>query len=329
MVSGGLQSDQQINNLVDQIKDLQERMTQLERHALTSQNIQANKIALGPSDINSLADGDFASRGRLHNPIVAMGGVIGAYLSLPALRVFYPFTAAERDSTATQIKDLANGLDMTQHGCQFGWIDADLDGQYQVPVLNLGAASTDYADRADNAILNVSGSESNLISFSRGLTAGVWVQHIDFGTADESIFCQWDQNTLANRAWIIRNTSTPDIRVTIYDGTTTYTAIKTATVAEINNSWHFLCLQWSPAAYYDVLRIWVDDQYAEINPGATALNNSAGNLSLGADFIAGSPQRYFEGRLAMAFMCGCNIGGDTIENLYRATLPMFRPAEFG
>jgi len=59
MVSGGLQSDQQVNNLLDQIKDLQERLSQLERFALTSQDIKANKIILGegPWSINDIDNG--------------------------------------------------------------------------------------------------------------------------------------------------------------------------------------------------------------------------------------------------------------------------------
>ena len=62
MTSGGIKSDQELNNLVMQIRNLQERLTQLETHALTSENIKANKIAVGGEAIlDSISDGDIAT----------------------------------------------------------------------------------------------------------------------------------------------------------------------------------------------------------------------------------------------------------------------------
>lgn len=62
MTSGGIKSDQELNNLVIQIKDLQERLTQLETHALTSDKIKANKIGVGiESILAGISDGDIAT----------------------------------------------------------------------------------------------------------------------------------------------------------------------------------------------------------------------------------------------------------------------------
>jgi len=61
MPSGQMQYDQENNNLVQQIKELQERIDQLERYALTSQNIKANNILVGDGswsmdDLSSIAN---------------------------------------------------------------------------------------------------------------------------------------------------------------------------------------------------------------------------------------------------------------------------------
>ncbi len=50
------------DNLILMVKDLQERLKQLETHALTSQNIKANKVAVGAESVlASIPDGDIAS----------------------------------------------------------------------------------------------------------------------------------------------------------------------------------------------------------------------------------------------------------------------------
>lgn len=60
--SGQIESDQENANLVQQIKDLQERLDQLERYALTSQNIIANKIGVGINVVMAdIVDGDIAT----------------------------------------------------------------------------------------------------------------------------------------------------------------------------------------------------------------------------------------------------------------------------
>lgn len=50
------------DNLILMVRDLQERLKQIETHALTSQNIKANKIAVGAGSVlASISDGDIAS----------------------------------------------------------------------------------------------------------------------------------------------------------------------------------------------------------------------------------------------------------------------------
>lgn len=65
MSSGGLKSDQEIGNLLKQIEDMKERLTLLEKHALTSQDIIANKIAVGNIPLAAVGDGGLSLSGGL------------------------------------------------------------------------------------------------------------------------------------------------------------------------------------------------------------------------------------------------------------------------
>lgn len=56
-----LEVDAEKDNFIDQIKDMQERIAELERFALTSQNVKANKIGIGNADMSDIASGDIAT----------------------------------------------------------------------------------------------------------------------------------------------------------------------------------------------------------------------------------------------------------------------------
>ena len=49
-----LQADASKDNLIEQIQDLQERIDELERFALTSKNILASKIGVGNIDLGNI-----------------------------------------------------------------------------------------------------------------------------------------------------------------------------------------------------------------------------------------------------------------------------------
>lgn len=56
-----LKADALKDNPAEQIQDLQERLAELERFALTSQNILANKIGVGNANLDDIDDGDIAT----------------------------------------------------------------------------------------------------------------------------------------------------------------------------------------------------------------------------------------------------------------------------
>ena len=61
MIDELLKADATKDNLIDQIQDLQERLAELERFALTSQNILANKIGVGNANLDDIDSGDIAT----------------------------------------------------------------------------------------------------------------------------------------------------------------------------------------------------------------------------------------------------------------------------
>jgi hypothetical protein len=326
--SGDIRADQTIDNLFDQIKDLQERLDQLESHSLTSQNVQANLIALGDARVGDLLAGDLAASGYAYNNGLAQADIISACLGLPGLRAFYPMTAHASGGGA---KDLSgNDLNLTNSGqVQYSWVVTDDDPTKGVAMANFGAASSDRLHRADEAAFYVSGNETFMVSTRQGLTAGAWVRPIDLGTAAEGIMGQWDTGS-NQKSWSLYFGTSSQFTVYITsDGSTNVSkSVGSGTHTIENDKWSFLCLQWSPSARDNYLRAWVDDMsWTNTSPGVATLHNSTANFGIGHLYNSGTPDRYFEGQISMAFMCACNIGDDNISRLYEQTRSYFRPGD--
>jgi hypothetical protein len=242
--------------------------------------------------------------------------LIGNHLALPGLRGFWPMSVKQRDLGPI-------GLDFTNSGTQFGYITTSAP---YVPCANFGAASTDRLYIADQAELHVSGLESSLISATRGLTAGLWVNFGDLGTANECLMGIWE-STNNDREWMLYANTSSQIGAYISSNGTAFTnkLVSSSTHGISNDEWHHLVLQWSPSAQDDHLRIWYDGNYQETTTvGYASLNDSAANFGIGHNYAGGSPTTYFEGQLSMAFFCECNLKDAAIKRLYYRTRPAFQ-----
>jgi hypothetical protein len=251
--------------------------------------------------------------------LIGQDMLAGAYLSLPVLKGFWPMTAT--GSAQTPVRDISgNGLDLINTGqAQLCYAPSNK----KPPAIFFGAAGTDRLYRADEAAFSTSWTAAGITGVSRGLTAGAWVRPLDIATATETIIGQWD-NGANDRSWCIQlqiTTGYPNARIssngTATDGRTYQTALE-------NNKWYFLCLQASPSAQDDYLRMWVDDDYESVAHGETDINNSAANFGIGHSYNSGSPAAYYEGYLGMSFLCGGNIRASNILRLYNMTKHFFK-----
>lgn len=246
-------------------------------------------------------------------------GLVSSYLSLPLLKGFWPMASISSDSGPIARDLSGNELHLTNVGTQFGWIGS----AYDPPCANFGAASTDRLYRTDEANFHTSFTASGLISANRGLTAGCWVRFADFGNVSECVMGIWDSG---DREWMIYANSASQIGGYFsYDGTNYDSElVGQPQSGVVNDEWNFLCLQVSPTAQEDVLRMWINNYSEEKAHGRSALNDANVNFGLGHNYTAGSPDTHFEGQISMAFLCGGNIGSANIQRIYSTTRSYFK-----
>lgn len=256
---------------------------------------------------------------RSNDASFATESLIGNYLALPALMGFWPISAMGATGQAIDLS--GNGLHLTNSGVQFTFASSNPN----VSSGFLAPSSTDRFYRADTGAFYSSFTSSYVQTALRGLTAGIWVKFQNLGGADECIIGQWDSGA-NDRQWMIySNTNSAILGYFSYDGTNyDYENITAATHGMSNYEWHFLCIQVSPYALDDFVRIWVDDYYEDSAHGQSALHDSSANFGIGHNYSSGSPTNYFEGHVAMAFLCGMNIGTTNIRRLYYRTRPAFQ-----
>ena len=244
----------------------------------------------------------------------AGGNLISNYLGLPVLSGFWPMTGKNGSGEPNDLS--GNGLTLTNSGVQFGY----LGSSPVVAMANFGAASTDRLYRVDESSFYTSFTTGHLLTANRGLTAGLWIRYNSFGSSSEGIMGQWNSGQVG---WLIHTAAGGNIEgYCSWNGTNNVKAELTPAESGVaTGEWHFLCLQVSPSAQENFVRIWVDNVYDEVAYGNTALHDSTANFGIGHYYSSGSPTAYFEGQIAMPFLCGGNIGDTNIRRLYYRTRP--------
>jgi len=98
-----------------------------------------------------------------------------------------------------------------------------MDRHGLAPLVTFPGASGDSLSRADNAILDILGTETDVAAALRGLSMGCWVRIDALGTGDNYILAKWESATATTGSYrVFHNGSTISFSVT--NGTTNYTA---------------------------------------------------------------------------------------------------------
>jgi hypothetical protein len=291
--SGGFQSDQTIENLFDQIKDLQERLAQLERHALTSQNIQGKRISIDDEiSVSDLDDGDLVFNGRILNRNLASFIPASAITSLPYLRAAWDL-GQMRDTGPHFGSIEGHGLDLTNVGIQA------LNYNNIISCGNWGIAGTDRAYAADGANWDIQGNENYVTTSYRGLTIGAWVRFVTtFATGN--VIGKWTY-TGNQRAYNLRidGTGTPIFYISS-DGTAT--TFKGSSEDLVEDEWSFLVGRFRPSSavkiYHGKKGVLHSDENTTSIPATIA--NTTAQFEIGSYNGGGG---YWQGQIAWPFVC--------------------------
>ena len=168
----------------------------------------------------------------------------------------------------------------------------------------------DYLSRADEADLDILGTESYVGAQVRGMTAGGWfrVSALPGPGAYGGLVSK--NGAALQRSWSLRvNNATPELVISD-DGTNTTTCTSMAIVID---TWYFIVGRFIPSTSVDVFVNEVE--YNQVTARAALFNSNAA-LQVGYCDVAGS---YLTGWASMVFVCAMALSDACIQSLYQVT----------
>jgi hypothetical protein len=235
---------------------------------------------------------------------------VAAFLQLSSLRGFWPMSSVDN---AGAIYDLTGqGRTLTRNG------NPVLTYSNLAPYYDFDGTG-DYFNRADEAGLDILGSESYVATSVRGLTLGGWFQVDAVGSAF-GLISKWNDVAVNQRAYLLRveaaNTPRLFVSTTGIDSPNVTSSVTVGTF-----TWFFVVARYDNTS--GDLDIFVNNTQ-DTNAGVVgaALFNSNADLNIGAFNNGASGQ--LNGRASMCFLCAAALGDVAIHSLFNQTRQIFQ-----
>lgn len=248
---------------------------------------------------------------RLNNPVHAWGDVSNMVLSLPGLVGYWP--GAVDGGTPLLLDVSKNGLHLTRNGSA---VVSLTESTPFVPYLKLGGTG-EYFSHADDARLDILGTEAIVASSSRGLTVAAWVYLNDIDSSlDQGIIAKWvssgQSSYLLGAYEAIRSVAFSVSN----DGTTVDAVANTDFNTLEGDVWFFLAGRFDPSTS---ISVWWNSVSVTVNSGIPAsIFQSTSNFTIGeVDGVS------TDGRIALPWICASALPDVTIEAYYQMTAPLF------
>lgn len=225
----------------------------------------------------------------------------GDFLGLPGLRAYWPMNAFDASGNAIDQAGLDlvltyngnPGYNVTTQGA--GYLDLDGTG--------------DYLSRADEASLDIIGTETCVASAQRGLTIGGWFWFDVTGT--ETMISKYESSS--QLSFLLRlDTSTPTFYISDTGSDVSLKSVAAATIS--TSTWYNIVGRFDPSTE---LAIFVNGTKTTNTTSIfSAIFNSTGALRIGAIFSA---SQLLNGRVSNCFMSAMALSDTAISNLYNNT----------
>lgn len=230
---------------------------------------------------------------------------ISPYLQLPGLVGFWPVSSI--DLSSSQIVDLSGqGRVLSQNGNPLkNYTTAG------VPYITLDGGG-DYVARADEADLDVLGTESDYATAIRGLTIGCWVNPTSLA-ALAGIWGKWSA-TGNQRSYMLHNPTggAGNLRFAVSVDGAASTSVDHTTAAT-TGAWHFIVGRFDPSTSLDIYQngVWVSNTTsipASIFASTAALQGGAYEA---ANLLTGS--------ITQMFICATYLSDAIVSNIFEST----------
>ena len=222
---------------------------------------------------------------------------------LPGLRGFWPISAIQSNGDA--FDQSGNGRLLTYNG------NPTYNVMGLAPYIDLDGAG-DYLSRADEAGLDILGTEAYIAPGIQGLTVGGWFNADTLG-AGAGLIGKWTD--AVQRAYLIMATNAATSFIVSGTGADQITA---TTGPLTTGLWYFLAGRFVPGANVDLFVNTVQVATAGAPPAAIFNSNAA--LEIGAHSGAGN---YFHGQASLCFLCAAALSAAEIRVLYHKTKALY------
>lgn len=246
---------------------------------------------------------DFVKR---NESTLAWGKAISMLRMLPGARGAWPMSSISENGTISDLAGQSRNLSRPSGGT------AGLSGLAPHYTFN---GTTDYLMRADEAGLDITGTETTVDA--PGLTLGGWFRFDALGAA-EALISKWN-GTTAQRSYVIQKLATDlaEIRVSLDGGSVNVSAVSSVT-AIAAAAWTFIVGRFTPSAE---VAVWNNNEKTT-SVAAIIASIFSGTAEFDIGRLA-SPGSYLDGKASLCFLCAYALPDYIIQAFYEHTRPLF------
>lgn len=232
---------------------------------------------------------------------------VAPFLALPGLRGFWPMSS---------INSAGIAMDQSGHGRTLSYTgNPTYSYSGLVPYIALDGTG-DYLARADEAGLDITGTEAFIASAVRGLTLGGWFYLNSLTPTVNALMTKVASN---NMSYMLAETGGV-ARFYISDDGSTGAGhwVNVGGAAMTTGQWYFVVGRFAPSAE---LAVWVNGTQSTNTASIPAsIYDGTATFTIGYDVVDSS---YLQGRASLCFLCAALLSNDIVGALYQRTRPLF------
>lgn len=229
------------------------------------------------------------------------------FLSLPGLRGFWPMSS---------FNEAGNAYDLSGQGRTLTNVSTSLYNYDALAPYIEFDGTADYLRRADEAGLDILGTEAYINATARGLTLGGWFW-VDDTTGAAQTFMSKLSGGGVNRSYFLVYLD-PATRIQFGVEATGGAGVTVATsVATVSfQSWYFLVGRFDTPNH----TVWVNDVALTVGGGPVGINSSGANFEIGA---WQGVNDLLDGRASLCFLCAAALSDATVMSLFHQTRAIY------
>jgi len=244
-------------------------------------------------------------------------GIISAIMAMPGLRGFWPMSV-NRDQGVPN--DLSNtGMPLTRNGTPSLTYSIPSKGAV-IPNAIFQSAGGDYYSRADQADLDITGTDNGIGPSNRGITVGclAWA---DAFTATMGLVSKWAA-TGNQRSYLLNWQTTGELTFSVTsDGTAATIKTATSSTAFVIDKWVFTVGRFIPSTEVNIFANGVWTPNTSSIPASA--HSGTADLQVGAYNIG---TQLLDGRIGFAFLSAIPAPDAVINDLWALVEPMLGDA---